>query len=597
MSKYIDCKVRYERNLRRVTPPDPDLRLRVQQPRIEVDRPVKNAITRICGANVYNKTITEFRRSQMTEAAVIKDIMRLDYEPWDIIEDNILTEAIDQAFTGLFGNKVFQPIHFCELRGYPWKWSKSACAPYIDDEATRHKLTDAFKAGDLVNDRPTFKNLRNQIFDENRLKIHQIKEGTEHDYIYDYLAFARAHLVTGEDPDKIRFIYGTSKLTIFAECMFFWPFHNHLKNTLGKHNIAWGYETLSGGQYRLATDTPNTRFDSTICWDWSEFDKRFHFRLQELIFEKLLQFMDFKNGYHPTWEYPNSGPKTPEEAEQQHVRLTRLYKWMIRSIMDAAIRAPDGSRWIRLFTGLASGIFNTNFLDSIANLIVILTVLSALGIQITKPDHLFIRVMGDDSIFRLIYSVQALGIINFVERFKYEAFRRFHFITNESKTSITPTLEGSTFLGYFCRGLIPQRDPIKLLASLAYPERKTNWQRLAARCVGIAWASAYQDPMVYKTCEDVYNFITKTLKFKPDQRGAYWIEYLLGEIPEVDSFPTPQQIMAKLLPTHDQLETGSMSSTQFIFSRSHYKAKVSALQKLGCWTSHPVTLDCPCLNE
>jgi hypothetical protein len=157
---------------------------------------------------------------------------------------------------------------------------------------------------------------------------------------------------------------------------------------------------------------------------------------------------------------------------------------MTNSIMKSPIRGPDGDRFQRNFAGMPSGIFNTNYLDCWGNAIIMLSCLSSIGFNISDRRLVDIKVMGDDSFIKIGTDPETLAAINFLPRLEAEAARRYNFVLNIAKSSITSTPEGGAFLGYSPRGGFPKRDTFQLLGMLSHPERTVRLDTLAARAVG-----------------------------------------------------------------------------------------------------------------
>uniref|UniRef100_A0A8J9RQ42 RdRp n=1 Tax=viral metagenome TaxID=1070528 RepID=A0A8J9RQ42_9ZZZZ len=559
ISEFIHCDKKYKNNFTQISGKDENLAFSIKGTKLESQKMVYKAVGKYFSDEDVRKVKDGYRRSVMDTEALYEDIHRMALEPWDIIEDEHFELALDVVEGRVFKGKEgkFLPIHVCELRHYPWKFNKSACQPYLDDKELTQRVRKAHAEGKLRNPLISYGNLKNHIFKDCRMKIHTIKDSpypktrNEEILLYDVDAFARSHLVAEDDPDKIRFVYGCPKLGILTECMFTWPFHAHCK-TQGEDGImAWGYETLKGGLFRLCGDSTGRKpkWNGYLQADWKQFDKRYHFRLMERIFERWENHIDFRNGYEPSWEYPNTKPSDPDLQER---RLKRLFYWMTNSIMKSPIRGPEGDRFLRNFAGMPSGIFNTNYLDCWGNAIIMLSCLSSLGFNISDRRLVDIKVMGDDSYIKIGTDPDTLAAINFLPRLQEEAARRYNFVLSIAKSNITATPEGGVFLGYSPRSGFPKRDTFQLLGMLAHPERTIRLDTLAARAVGFAWASCMYDERVYNVCKDVYDYITIQLKIEPNYPRMRFLEFtgLDADVIDFGKFPTPEEIRAHLIPTH-----------------------------------------------
>jgi hypothetical protein len=488
-SEFIHCDKKYTNNFTQISGKDKNLAFTIKGTKLEAQKMVYKAVGKYFSDDDFRKVKDGYRRSVMDIEALYEDIHRMALPPWDMIEDEHFELALNIVEERMFNDKMFKPIHFCDLRHYPWKFNKSACQPYLDDKELTQKVRRAHADGKLRNPIMSFNNLKNHIFNDCRMKIHTIKDSpypqtrNEEILLYDINAFARSHLVAEADPDKIRFVYGCPKLGILTECMFTWPFHAHCKTQGEDGLMAWGYETLKGGLFRLCGDSSGRKpkWNGYMRADWTQFDKRYHYRLMERIFQRWENHIDFRGGYEPTWEYPNTKPSDPDLQEK---RLKRLFYWMTNSIMKSPIRGPDGDRFQRNFAGMPSGIFNTNYLDCWGNAIIMLSCLSSIGFNISDRRLVDIKVMGDDSFIKIGTDPETLAAINFLPRLEAEAARRYNFVLNIAKSSITSTPEGGAFLGYSPRGGFQKRDTFQLLGMLSHPERTVRLDTLAARAVG-----------------------------------------------------------------------------------------------------------------
>ena len=135
---------------------------------------------------------------------------------------------------------------------------------------------------------------------------------------------------------------------------------------------------------------------------------------------------------------------------------------------------------------------------------------------------------------------------NLLARMNRHARDRFGMTINMDKTKVLSRLHGITFLGYENRNSLPFKKSTELLASLAYPERETDWAILATQAIGIAWASAGFDPRVYDVCKDIYSFITDKLKITPRLQNWRQFEYLGLTKDDMSNFPSREAITAKL---------------------------------------------------
>jgi hypothetical protein len=296
--------------------------------------------------------------------------------------------------------------------------------------------------------------------------------------------------------------------------------------------LAWGFETLKGGAFKLNQEWTGSTKCTVLCLDWKKFDKKVHFRLIDKIHAIWKRHISFEKGYVPSHEYPDT---TPQDAAHQKERLERLWTWMCNSIKHSPIRTPDGASYERQFAGVPSGVLQTNYLDSWANLVVLLTCLHAVGIEFN--DKCRIRVMGDDSKIILPYDYDWFVGTGKLKQMAIEAKRRFNFVINTKKSFIGRYDNDAPFLGYRINHGWPFKNRTELLCRLAYPERRNDWESLAARAIGIAYASAGVDETVYQICKDVYDFLVNTKYVKPRLSS---LDYYMYEVIGFDGGEEPQ---------------------------------------------------------
>jgi hypothetical protein len=545
--------------------PNEELSSTIQESPLDPQKPVLSAASKFFTEEEIQQVKHGYRRSKMNLEALISDIMSLDIPEFEIEKNENYYRAISYVESRMLpADRKFRPIHLEDLPLYPWKLGVSSCEPYRSDPNLRAQAKDLYKQGLLKNTNLNYSNLKNYIFHDiiakNELIMNAKTDGLE--YNYDINAFARAHLVTSNDPDKIRFVFGCPKQLVISEASFLWPITSWMKESKDHHMMAWSYETLKGGLYKIENELREHRRYTVFSIDWSKFDKRAHFDIIKDIHAVWRRHLDFSHGYAPTFDYPNGRQSDDPEIE---AKLDRLWSWTSQAVMHCPIRAPDGSRYQRKFCGIPSGVFQTNLLDSWVNAIIISSLLLESGIDLNSL--LFFRVMGDDSLVVIPQPKSVLESRNVIDQFPILAERMFNFIMNIDKSSFTETFHNVKFLGFKNNSTLPYKASTELIASLAYPERITDWRILAARAIGIAWASCYHDPRVYHICKDVFEFITEKMKLKPRFTQVEYLE-ILGvpeELSTSTSFPTPGEIMRTLLNAkHDAPHKGIIPLDFFI---------------------------------
>jgi hypothetical protein len=491
------------------------------------------------------------RRSDFSDDAVIANFKLAEQPKHDIPVDDHFTRAIDLTKSMFKPSEELFPISYPDLRYYPWTLPVSAEAPWnLNDfkfvpfqteydwhdskwSYFKNKMSKYFTInewlrykqamGIIKDSSPRFHNLYNEIFVYNRALIHEIKYGSKQfwddqnnpiPYYWNTL-HSRSHVVAQDEPDKIRAVFGAPKLLLMAENMFVWQMQRvYLNNEEGR--LLWGREMMKGGWKKLVTEinqngSPNT----VISIDWSQFDRRMLFALITIVHEIWRSYFNF-NKYQATSIYVDPKPKNPEHIE-------RLWRWMCHSIKFNPILLPNGELWRWSYNGFGSGYQQTQLMDSFVNAIMILTCLSALGIDINS-DRFWIRIQGDDSLVTFFERVFDIYGPNFLDMLAKAAKYYFNAILSTKKSMIQKRLDGITVLGYFNVYGLPYRTDEDLLRHLFFPEHDQDWTRLAASAMGLAMASCGCSVRFYKCCKDIWDELTVKRGVEPHFRALRWME-------------------------------------------------------------------------
>jgi hypothetical protein len=507
---------------------------------------VDHALHQFLSPEEADQVINGFRRSEWSEDSLQRDIDKLNSEYHEVPKDEHYENAILHVKKMFTPDVPLYPVHFTDLRQYPWQLSTSVGAPYATDKKWQRYVAEKFEGykngfsestftkpyyrdlfaeahkgqsldPPMLDARMTKRNLYNELFYITRIYHHMIKDGKTHtesgkDLRFWHTAFARRHLVKTSEPDRVRLVFGAPFTGLTSELPFVWPIQAWLLSLGEKSPMLWGYETLTGGWHRLCSTfnrlIPQYGLVATI--DWSGFDRFARHTIIKDIHARIFRPMfDFTKGYHPTREYPDS---TTGSFDPQ--RVENLWNWMSDSITSTPLLMPNGDLIQFQHSGIFSGYFQTQLLDSTYNLVMIFTILSRLGFDLNK---VIIKVQGDDSIFLLlcVFILTASWLLTMI---KHYAKIYFGAVLSEDKSEVHPTLDDCEVLKYRNRGTMPYRDTIALLAQLRHPERADTLQALMARSIGIAYANCGSDPRVYQICEDIYLFLKK-LDVEPNASG------------------------------------------------------------------------------
>lgn len=530
---------------------------------------VDHALRKFLTPEEFKYVTTGFRRSPWSSDALNRDLEKLNSPEHDVVKDEHYWKAIRKVHNLYKPDRTLYPVHFADLRHYPWELSTNVGAPFNSSKAwqtyVKHKNNPDFKVPDVykekftdfrhrrdlfeeahpgihldtVDDRMTKHNLYTEVFMINRTHIHDIKNGKTktpqgHDFRYWNTAFARQHLVKADEDDKVRLVFGAPWLLLMAECMFIWPFMVSLLSKGERSPMLWGYETLLGGWSRLyAWVTRVIALGCVVMLDWSGFDRYArHTVIRDIHAHVIRPYFDFSR-YWPTHDYPDA-PADP-------ARIQNLWNWMTDAILTTPLLLEDGTLIRFRHSGIYSGYLQTQILDSIYNQVMIFTCLSSLGINI---DEIQMKVQGDDSIMFLPYHFLTIVAMSFLTMLADKAKKYFGAVLSVDKSNVLPSLEGAEVLKYKNTNGYPYRDELQLLAMLRNPERRSDLGSLKARCIGIAYADCGRHPRVYQICEDIYKFLSEDESIKINPLGLpggirYRKRYVPGEWNiDLSHFPT-----------------------------------------------------------
>ncbi|BAV56959.1 RNA dependent RNA polymerase [Arabidopsis halleri partitivirus 1] len=546
---------------------------------------VDHALRRLLTAEEFNIVVNGYRRSPWNEDALTADIEKLNSDYHHVNKDEHYYKAIEHTKKLFTPKEKLRPVHFNDLRHYPWQLSTSIGAPFATSEKWKDYINqkydgklksrdfkDLFKETHgvslepyMIDRRLSKRNFYNEMFYINRINIHHIKDGwttnpAGHDLRYWHTAHARQHLVEAGDEDKVRLVFGAPSTLLMAELMFIWPIQTSLLARGSSSPMLWGYETTTGGWSRLYNWAYSAlpRFGAVATLDWSRFDKDARHTVITDIHDLIMRPMfDFNSGYHPTIINPRSNPD-PQ-------RLENLWNWMKNAILTTPLLLPDGTRLQFQHSGIYSGYFQTQILDSMYNCVMIFTVLSRMGFDLNS---VAIKVQGDDSLILLSHSYTFLQH-SFLTTFAHHAAVYFGSTLNVKKSELLPSLEDAEVLRYRNHGMMPYREELQLLAMLRHPERTASLSALMARSIGIAYANCGNYTRVHHICEDIHNYL-KGIGVKPDAfglpGGLRFRKNYLPSYEEIDisHFPTWLETVERLLdPSRPLLTNKHWPTTHF----------------------------------
>lgn len=318
------------------------------------------------------------------------------------------------------------------------------------------------------------------------------------DFFLDYptLLFTRNHISDREKTLKVRPVYAVDDLFLIIESMLTFPLLVQARKP--SCCIMYGLETIRGSNCYL--DRLALQFETFFTIDWSGFDQRVPRVLSDLYYTDFLRrLIVINHGYAPTYEYPSY----PDLSEHSLYRkMDNLLHFLHLWYNNMAFLSVDGFAYWRLFAGVPSGLFNTQYLDSFINLYILIDALIEFGFTHEEIRALVLFVLGDDnSGFTLIPFSRLVSFVTFLESY---ALRRYNMVLSKTKSVLTTLRSKIESLGYQCNFGRPKRDISKLVAQLCYPEHRMNFKNMSARAIGIAYASCGNDPTFYAFCYDVF---------------------------------------------------------------------------------------------
>jgi hypothetical protein len=494
------------------------------------------------------------RRSDYSDKALINDFKMAEQPYHEIPIDDNFNTAINAVTEQFRPNRILHPIHYPDLRYYPWTLNVSAESPWtdknfyfkpmdrsVDQESTQPKLLFDVKKlrkwskpvdvktylgwkqsiGLTENAAISFHNLYDEIFIYNRPLIHQIKAGEAPFWIdgkpvpYQWNTLhVRSHVVAHNEPDKLRGVFGATKLLLQAEQPFIWPLQASYLNT-DAGRLLWGREMSKGGWQRLFSEIYEHGPPSTITgMDWSQFDKRLLHQLIRIVHRIWRQYFDFTQ-YEPTNEYPNANPGNPQKLEN-------LWEWMCAAITDTPILLPNGELWKWNWNGFGSGYQQTQLMDTFANAIMIYTCLTALGVNVNSK-LFWARFQGDDSIIAFFEQMFVIYGNDFLIMFSAAAEKYFNARLNVKKSFILGNAHKATVLSYPNHYGAPYRTEEDLLRHLMFPERPQDLGRLAASALGLAQAALGSSKRFHELCEYIFNKLVKQKGIKARWSQLKWM--------------------------------------------------------------------------
>jgi len=503
---------------------------------------VEHAIRRYCYPQQIDKILHGYIRHEVTEELILSDFFSGDIIDHPVPRDKHYLKGLEYTRDLFAPPQPVRPVHILDVQHhYPMKNKPNAEAPFSTEKRFIDKLPP--------NTKTSVGNMKPIIFDNTRRWHHEIKNGQEpaHRHFHQMLLHIKTALTTTASPAKARSIFGVPKPWIIAQIMFFWPLFAFYKSHKGSSPLLWGYETFNGGWMRLNYELMHNYMRTSILMiDWKRFDKFALFSVIDDIFDIQRSYLDFSRGYVPTIDYSNTADQWDTSKE---ARLQRLWQWTVDAFKQTPVLLPNGEVYSRHHAGIPSGLYTTQFLDSQYNCVMLITILSAMEIPLSKD--MVIKLMGDDSLLRLLVCIQPNLHEDFLLRIQHFANVYFKSIVAVEKSKLTNRPNGAEVLSYINHNGLPHRDSEALLAQLYHTKaRNPTPGKTMASAIGIAYASCGHDKQVYYVCKDIYQYY-HSQGIDPDPTG---LTLALGEDPfgldpsgiSLSHFPSLHEIQANL---------------------------------------------------
>jgi hypothetical protein len=334
-------------------------------------------------------------------------------------------------------------------------------------------------------------------FDPTSLQPHEITSRLRSFFIeHATMLFTRNHISDRDGNLKQRPVYNMDTLFLHLECMVTFPLHIMARSM--KSSLMYSIETIRGGCSYMDRIAMNYR--SYLCIDWSSFDQRMPWIIVDTFFTTFLpMLLIISHGYQPTHEYPTYPDLTPDKLFHRMFNIISfLRQWYFNCVFVTA----DGFAYARRFAGIASGMLNTQYLDSYCNLFLIIHALFHFGCTRAEILSFCFFVMGDDNVVLSHWTITKLYA--FMLFFEEHALTRFGMVLSRQKSIITTMRTRIEMLGYTCNGGHPKRPLAKLVAQLCYPEHGMIVKYMSSRALGSVWSSGGQDPIFYQFCRDTF---------------------------------------------------------------------------------------------
>lgn len=466
----------------------------------------------------------------------------------------------------------FLPIHFVDTQFA--KLPMNTGTGYFNRFSYRQKAHARYSHPEQYARRPTSKGYYlNATLDYARTIVHKIKqtglpfdfnlpdsdsEFTDdmiinlisrlNDFFNDHptLLFTRNHISDREKTLKVRPVYAVDEIFLLIELMLFFPLTVQARKP--SCSIMYGLETMRGSNHRL--DHLAQSYSSFFTIDWSRYDQSLPRIITDIFFTDFIRrLIVISHGYAPTYEYP----EYPDlNAENMYSRMDNLLHFLHLMYNNMTYLSADGYAYRRLFAGVPSGLYLTQYLDSFGNLFLLIDGMIQFGFTDDEIRAILLFVLGDDNSGFTNWPLARLhAFISFLETY---AKSRYNMTLSKTKSVITTMRSKIETLSYQCNYGSPRRPIDKMIAQLCYPEHGLKEKTQSYRAVGLAYASAGQSRTFHNLCWQVYKLFLPYASIDPlDLENAKrWLPGpLFATMDAIDleinllQFPTLEQVRAQ----------------------------------------------------
>jgi hypothetical protein len=479
----------------------------------------------------YLPYVNKYCRPAGTTDATFRDFNK-EQKPSDPIDPDRKEHVLTHVFR-LLDATPYLPLHFVDTQ-YA-KLPLSTGTGYHNRFSFKQKAHAKYSHPPEYANKPTSKGFfYNATYDMARTLIHKIKETgvpfnlhfapedsdltdeQVHEYIkkhddffndYPTLLFTRNHISDREKTLKVRPVYAVDELFIIIEVMLTFPLLVQARKP--SCCIMYGLETIRGSNHYF--DRLARSYETFFTIDWSGYDQRLPRIITDLYYTDFLRRLIIINeGYHPTYEYPTYPDLT---EHNMYTKMDNLLHFLHLWYNNMTFLSVDGYAYRRLYAGVPSGLYNTQYLDSFANVFILIDAMIEFGFTDDEIEQILLFVLGDDnSGFCPMDISRVKAFLTFLESY---ALRRYNMVLSATKSVLTTLRSKIETLGYQCNHGKPKRPLDKLVAQLCYPEHGIKFSTMSSRAIGICVAAAAQDITFHNFCRDVYTIFSPFWKTSP----------------------------------------------------------------------------------